>query len=103
MKKKIKELKIKNICIENFSMAYRCLRFFFFSFSCRFFFSVKKCLPYFCSVGQKKEKRTGMFYGFHRPECLWGVLFKMATTTKEDDLGVKRRLKSLCEAKLSWK
>ena len=30
--------------------------------------------------------------GFHRPECLWGVLFKMATTTKEDDGGVERGL-----------
>ena len=36
-------------------------------------------LPYFFSVGKKNQKKHK--YRYHRPECLWGVLFKMATTT----------------------
>ena len=38
-------------------------------------------LPYFFSVGKKETKKKTHKYRYHRPECLWGVLFKMATTT----------------------
>ena len=76
-------------------MAYRCHRLFFFFFSersgqalcCHIFFNEKK-------KKKKKKKRKkklscplGQFnvdyimYRCYRPECLWGILFKMATTT----------------------
>ena len=60
---------------------------------------------------ERRKKEIYHAYRYHRPECLWGVLFKMATTTmvctttivsQEDGRGVKRGVKSLCEAKLTF-
>ena len=68
-------------------MAYRCRRFFFLFFSeksgqalcCHIFFSEKKKKKLSCPLGQFNVDY--MIYRCYRPECLWGILFKMATTT----------------------
>ena len=68
-------------------MAYRYDRF---SFSVPFFFSEKSghglCCHTFFQC-QKKKNQTVMRYRCHTPECLWGVLFKMATMSdcQEDE------------------
>ena len=68
-------------------------------------FSVKKAAKLSCPLGQFNVDY--IMYPCYRPECLWGILFKMATTynndCQEDNIGVKRGLKSFCEAKLSSK
>ena len=57
---------------------------FSFSFSFFFFLQVKKAAMVYVAIlffsGEKKTKKPHK-YRYHRPECLWGVLFKMATTT----------------------
>ena len=76
------------------SMAYRCHRFFFFFFCFFFFFQWKKrsCRAYVqlkkqtkqnkkITTTKNKQKQRLWAYRCHRPEFLWGVLFKMATRT----------------------
>ena len=87
----MKQFKIKKSNNKSLSMAHRCHRFFFFFFF--FFFLVKKaqsghglCCHTFFWVKKEKNKHKQKNevvtpYRCHRPECLWGVLFKMATTT----------------------
>ena len=60
-------------------MAYRCPRFFFFFLL--FFFASEKSGHGLCCHTFFQWKKTKTKYRYHRPECLWGVLFKMATTT----------------------
>ena len=72
-------------------MAYRCHRLFFFFFSersgqalcCHIFFNEKKKKKWkkklSCPLGQFNVDY--IMYRCYRPECLWGILFKMATTT----------------------
>ena len=69
-------------------MAYRYDRF---SFSVPFFSVKKAAMVYvvilFFSVRKKKRNVPVMRYRCHTPECLWGVLFKMATMSdcQEDE------------------
>ena len=52
-------------------------------------------LPYFKKTKYQQQQQQQQQNRYHRPECLWGVLFKMAITTRdcrEDGLGVKRDL-----------
>ena len=55
----------------------------FSSFLSFFFLQVKKAAMVYVAIlffSGKKNKKNHK-YRYHRPECLWGVLLKMATTT----------------------
>ena len=45
----------------------------------------RSMLSYFFSAKKKKKEKSVMPWCCHRPACLWGVLFKMATTTIVED------------------